>query len=193
MGASIEFTFLGPTHNCPADISILKQIPNFEITVPGTSDEFQLLFDSCATNKNPTYYRLSRDENSISQKVTFGEALVLKSGSLATIIARTDAEYCPRMFKEYDVTILYYTTISPFDYAALKQNANPNIVVIEPTYAGSIADDIQISLIDEEPYRVLNIGLPKIFFQNYGLSSDYYKEYGITSNGIRTKFEEFIK
>jgi len=82
VGASYDYAALGCTHHCPGDIQALKTIPGMQIIVPGTSKEFDTLFNSCYNNGSPTYYRLSERENKVSPIVEFGKANVLKKGSL---------------------------------------------------------------------------------------------------------------
>ena len=45
-----------------------------------------------------------------------------------------------------DVTILYYTTLNPFDSDLLNQNFNENIIVVEPYYEGGLNYKINKSL-----------------------------------------------
>jgi transketolase len=78
IGASYDYASLGSTHHCPADINILKQIPNMEIVVAGHADEFDKLFKQSYNNRNPTYYRLSDYSNNIDRDVKFGKANVIK-------------------------------------------------------------------------------------------------------------------
>ena len=37
VGSSYDYASLGPTHHCPGDVSMLKNIPNMQIIVPGNS------------------------------------------------------------------------------------------------------------------------------------------------------------
>ena len=51
VGASYDYSALGCTHHCPGDVGILKKIPNMEIIVPGTSQEFDQLFKEVYNNQ----------------------------------------------------------------------------------------------------------------------------------------------
>ena len=64
MGASYDYAALGCTHHCPGDVGMLKNIPDMEIILPGTAEEFDKLFRQSYANGNPTYFRLSEKQNS---------------------------------------------------------------------------------------------------------------------------------
>lgn len=144
VGSSCDYSSLGSTHHCPADVNILKQIPNMEIVVPGTAQEFDTLFRQSYTNGKPTYYRLSEHSNIENVDVTFGKANVLKVGRDATVIVVGNMlsevmEAC----EDKDVTILYYTTIAPFDFATLQKfSYSHKILLCEPYYEGGLLYDI---------------------------------------------------
>jgi transketolase len=74
VGASYDYAALGCTHHCPADVSILKSIPEMEIVLPGTAEEFDCLFNQVYDDGRPTYFRLSEQSNKESHVVKFGEA-----------------------------------------------------------------------------------------------------------------------
>jgi transketolase len=194
LGGSLEFTFLGPTHNCPADVGVLKLIPNMQIVVPGTLPEFDSLFRQCYDNNLPTYYRLSRDINNVHHDVTFGKANLIKKGSKATIIAIGPMlQLALDVLGEEDITILYYTTIAPFDSETLQEHlTNSRILLFEPYFKGGIAEDIISSLIGES-IKMNFIGIPKKFFTEYGLLSELTEEIGISHEQIRKKYLELLK
>ena len=143
-GSSIDYSSFGATHQCPAEIPILTQIPNMQIIVPGTPDEFKSLFLSTYDNGCPTYIRLSRDVNKESRDVRFGEANVIRKGKAVTIIAVGPIlEMVLEAAEGVDATILYYTTIHPFDANTLiEHSGSGKILVCEPYYEGAIDYDI---------------------------------------------------
>src|SRR5277367_5503004 len=59
VGASYDYSKLGPTHHCPGDGAILKTIPGMHIYVPGHPDEFDVLFRENYHKLAPKYFRLS--------------------------------------------------------------------------------------------------------------------------------------
>ena len=140
LGGSYDLTAFGDSHYCPADVTILNQIRNMQIVVPGTEEEFQLLLGQAYDNGFPTYYRVSTQRNFKSREVMFGKAEVIKVGTKATIIAVGPIlDLVFEVVADYDVTILYYTTVAPFDIETFKENfVGDRIMICEPYNSGVI-------------------------------------------------------
>lgn len=186
-GASYDYAALGCTHHCPGDIGTLLNIPNMQIIVPGTSKEFNKLMLENYNSGFPTYYRLSETENVLSQNVVFGKGIVLKTGTEATIICFGNLlNYVYDSCKDKNVTLLYYTTIQPFDTELLKQHFNKKIIVCEPFYEGTVNYIITQSL-QNKLYTLYNIGVPRQFLTNYGTKKDHDKHLGLDFLGIDSK------
>ena len=192
-GASLDYSSFGATHQCPADINALKQIPGFQIVVPGTADEFKILYEQSYDNLSPTYFRTSRDVNAQSQEVTFGKANVIKKGTKATVIAIGPLlDMVLEAVKDLDVTVLYYTTIEPFDELTLRDNyTTGKILVCEPFYTGGLLEDI-INSLSGEKLMLKEIGIPHAFPSHYGYTRDHYKDFGLTIDSIKDTMLEMI-
>jgi transketolase len=193
VGASYDYAALGATHHCPGDIGELKNIPGMEIVVPGHAAEYDTLFKSAYANGNPTYFRLSERENKQSFPVQFGKAHVVKKGKKATVIAvgpilSRVMEAC----EKEDVTILYYTTLAPFDRETLKKNCpSGKILVCEPYYAGALAFDIQETFAGK-PLSVVHAGMPHEFLTHYGKDAEHDELLGLTAKGIHKKLKKLL-
>lgn len=189
VGSSYDYAALGPTHHCPGDVQQLLTIPNFEIVIPGTSKEFDILFNESYSNSNPTYYRLSEYENHESFDVQFGKALVLKKGNSGTIVCVGNMLHKVLTATEnLDVTVLYYTTISPFDSETLINEFNDKIIVVEPYYEGGLNYFINKSL-EGKNYALYNIGVPHKFLTNYGKKIEHDNSLGLDVGGIKKRIE----
>jgi transketolase len=187
VGASYDYAALGPTHHCPGDIQLLLTIPNMEIIVPGTSKEFHKLFMESYDNNNPTYFRLSEYENEESYDVNFGKGILIKKGKNATIICFGNLlQSTLEATKDMDVTILYYTTINPFDSELVINNFNENIIVIEPFYEGSVNYKINKS-IPNKKFRLNNIGIPHNFLLNYGTKKEQDVFLNLNVEGLKNQ------
>ncbi|MCX5695162.1 MAG: hypothetical protein NTW18_00650 [Candidatus Omnitrophica bacterium] len=193
VGSSYDYAALGCTHHCPGDVGILKNLPGMEIILPGTAGELDILFRQVYANNNPTYFRLSEMQNSAEHKVNFGKAEVIKQGEQATVIAVgpiLDAVIAA--CKEIDATILYYTTVIPFDADTLKKNAvTAKIILCEPYYSGVLSSEI-LHAMNPRPITLECIGIPYKMLTNYGLAADHDDCLGLTSSKIREKIVEFI-
>ena len=192
VGNSYDYSSLGPTHHCPGDVQSLLTIPNMEIIVPGTSKEFDTLFREAYTDGSPTYYRLSEFENEDSQPVSLGKACLIRQGKTATIVCVGNTlTSTQRAVEDLDVTILYYTSVRPFDAKSLLDNFNENIILVEPYYEGGLNYLVNSSL-DSLKYRLLNIGVQVNFIENYGTKQENDESLGLDSKGIRKKIKKFL-
>lgn len=191
-GSSIDYSSFGATHQCPAEISVLSQIPNMQILVPGTPDEFRSLYLSTYDNGCPTYIRLSRDVNSESYDVKLGEANVIKKGKCLTIIAVGPMlKMVLEAAEDYDVTVLYYTSIHPFDSKTLIENTDSGkVLVCEPYYEGALDYDITKAL--KREVLIDHCGMPHEFCKHYGTTKENYAEMGLTVENIKKKINSLL-
>lgn len=194
VGASYDYAALGCTHHCPGDVAVLRTLPGMEIVVPGTPAEFDQLFRAAYAGPHPTYFRLSERSNPQAQNVEFGRANVLKQGKLATVIAvGTALPPVLAAVKDLDVTVLYYTTVAPFDGETLKRNSHGGkIVLVEPFYAGTLVADIYAAL-GTAAVAIQTIGVPHQFLTHYGHAEEHDEAIGLTPDAIRKRVTDFVR
>lgn len=193
VGASYDYATLGATHHCPADVGILKNVPGVEIVVPGTAEEFDTLFRQSYSNGNPTYFRLSERGNDESQNVKFGKAVVIKKGRRATVLAVGPMlKNVLKAVEKEDVTVIYYTTLSPFDAKTLKANiAGNKVLICEPYYEGALALDV-INAFPDTALEIVHAGMPKRFLSQYGTAEEHDEKLGMTAKAIGKKLKKLI-
>lgn len=192
-GAAYDFSSLGYSHYCAEDVGVLRNIPGIEFIAPGTGDEFVRLFEACAGNGHPTYYRLSDYDNSKSYNVEFGKATIIKKGKEATVIAiGTMLDTVLKAVEDQDVTVLYYTTLLPFDCKTLKDNCpSGKILVCGPEFKGSLDAEI-LSCFEGQTINISHVELPLEIFRNYGTKLQKDEFYGLTSENIRKTLVKLI-
>lgn len=193
VGASYDYSGLGTTHYCPGDVGALLQIPNMQIVVPGTAEEFHALLCEAYDNGRPTYYRLSEASNRKSRKIGFGKAAVMKQGTKATVIAvGTMLDQVLEAAKELDVSVLYYTTVAPFDADALRKAAvSKKILLCEPYYYGALTSKI-VDALAGSPVQLRYAGVPHEDITCYGTKAEIDASFQLTATGIREKLLELI-
>ena len=192
IGNSYDYAGLGCTHHCPSDVTILSVIPNMQIISPGNSYEFDSLFNQTYNNNAPTYFRLSEYEHDLNFKIEFGKANVIQEGSKALIVCYGNMlKPVYEAVKYLDVTLLYYSTIVPFDSETLKKHFINNIIVCEPFYEGSTNYFINKSL-EVVTYKLSNIGVPREFILNYGKKHQIDEILGLDVESIKTKINKLI-
>lgn len=193
-GASYDYGTDGMTHHGPGDVQILRSLPGMQIVVPGSASEFDRLFRETYANGAPTYYRLSVSENSIEHPVRFGKLEVIRRGTHATVIAV--GPMLSRVLaavEGMDVTVLYCTTVAPFDRATLRALcAGHDIVVVEPYYEGVLVPEISAAL-EDQPTRIKGIGVPHEVLSHYGTPEQHDEALGLTPSGIRSRIEAFFR
>lgn len=188
VGGSYDYAALGCTHHCPGDVEVMRSIPGMHIHVPGTAEEFDRLFKQSFGSSVAHYHRLSERSNSTSRVVERDKAMVVKKGSKATVVVvgpmlDTVLEAAGGL----DVSVLYYTTVTPFDVQTLRENSDSSrIVVVEPFYEGTLSADISKAM-GARPHTIRSIGVPRKFLSHYGKAQEIDEVLGLTSSHIRSQ------
>lgn len=195
VGASYDYAALGCTHHCPGDVAILKAIPGMRVVVPGCASEFDELFRQGYQGDQPIYFRLTEQSHSVSIPVSFGQATVVQEGKLGTVVVVGPLlEIALNACRDMDVTVIYYTTIEPFDRRTLSANCkNERIAIVEPFYEGTLCHEVVSALGPDRSVRVLTIGVPRRFRPSYGTVHQHDAECGLTVEGLEDKFERFFR
>jgi transketolase len=197
IGGSYDYSAEGMTHQGTGDVQVLRSLPGMRIVVPGSSDEFDTLFRAHYADSQPTYYRLSERQNPIPQQVRFGVAEVIRQGSeqsratiaavgpmLSTTLAATEG---------LDVTVLYYTTVAPFDSETLRARApHGRVVLVEPFYAGTLIPEVTAAM-DDIPVRAEAIGVPHRLITRYGTPEQHDHDLGLDVASVRAQIARFLE
>ena len=196
IGASYDYGTDGMTHHGSADVPILKTLPSMQICVPGTPDEFEALLRQTYRNGAPTYIRTSLQQNNTSRPVSFGKLHVEREGRAGVVVAvgpmldRTLAAV-----EELDLTVLYATTVAPFDEETLRDavaKTSPNVILVEPYYEGGLVQDAAKAL-QAIATRIEAIGVPRQVLERYGPPERHDREIGLTAEGIHARITRFLK
>ena len=184
-GASIDYSSFGATHQCPAEVAILKQIPGMQIVTAGTAKEFEALYRANYNNGKPTYYRMCRETNTFDNDVILGKANVIKRGKQLTVLAVGPMlKLAIDATEGLDVTILYYTSVAPFDYETLSNNCpSGRVIVCEPYYKGALLYDVVRALGGNISY-IETFGLPHVFCEHYGTTTQNMEYWGLTAREL---------
>ena len=188
VGGSFDYSALGMTHYCPGDVGALMQIPNMQIVLPGTAKEMDRLMTEAYDNGSPTYFRLSESSNTMEHDVSFARAIVVKQGTKATIVAvGTMLSAVMEAVADLDVTVLYYTTIRPFDRDTLLRNLPTNkILLCEPYYTGALTTEIVMTCHDK-PVHLDFVGMSCEVPKTYGTVQENLAAFGMDAKSIREK------
>ncbi len=193
VGASYDYSALGCTHHCPGDVAVLHALPGMKILLPGTPVEFDRLFRAAYAASQPAYFRLSERGNSQSHPVEPGRAQVAQQGAKATVLAVGPAlRWVQEAARDMDVTVLYYTTVAPFDSATLRHNcASGRLLLVEPYYAGVLLSEASRAL-EPKAVRIRTLGVPRSFLTSYGGLEEQEQAMGLTAGCVRQAIKELI-
>ncbi len=193
-GAAYDFSTLGYSHYCPEDAATLRLLPGMEVLTPGTPEQFARLFRACRRNGRPSYFRMTDHCNRVRVDVEFGKASVIKWGTQATVIAVAEQlDATLTACEGLDVTVLYYTTLAPFDYVTLRENcANGLVFVSAPLYEGTLYPEL-IKALSGMRVRLGGAEIPLEVLRSYGGKTEKDKDLGLDAAGIRSRLSAFLR
>jgi transketolase len=194
VGASYDYAALGCTHHAPEDVAILKTIPGMRVIVPGCAGEFDGLFRQAYQGDQPSYFRLSEQSHSMSISVSFGRATVVREGHSGTIVVvgpllGTVLNACA----DADVTVLYYTTLAPFDRETLRSKTTTDrIAIVEPLYEGTLCHEVLSAFGAKRALKILPVGVPHQFLTSYGSAPQQDLACRLDFNSLKERLNEFF-
>lgn len=194
VGGSYDYAALGCTHQSAGDVALLKSVPGMRIVVPGTAEEFDVLFRQAYDGDRPIYFRLSERSHSQSIPVEFGEAALVREGRGGTVVAVGPMlgpvlEACC----DLDLSVLYYTTLEPFDGARLRACATTDrIAIVEPFYEGTLSHDVLSALAGKQSVRILSLGVPRRFRHSYGTAAQQDAECELNASALKQRLNDFF-
>jgi len=193
-GGSYDYASEGGTHQAGGDAAAMLAIPRMQVLVPGHGDEVAALLRASYANGEPTYVRTSLATNDRAHEVAPGRIEVVRRGMEATVLA-----FGPMLSRTlaategFDVTVVYATSLEPFDEHGLAAIAGdePHVIAVEPWYEAASAPALIRSL-GERPSRYATIGVPKRFVHDYGSWAEIDAGLGLDERGIRGRLEALI-
>jgi len=192
VGASFDYAALGCTHHCPADISILSDIPGANLFIPGTASEFEHLFRANWNNGELNYFRLSENVNSVSY-ISKSHLQLVKSGESATVIVVGPVlDRVIESTKNLNLDLIYLNNLGPeeLDFSGIEIKGK-KVVIIEPYYSGPVLQRMS-SYLESNDLRVLQIGIPRKFLTNYGTPEEHYSSLGFAPEDLYQRIKGFI-
>ncbi|MEV7072298.1 transketolase [Streptomyces sp. NPDC093990] len=194
--ASFDWPAGGYTHMAPGDVALLDTLDGWTVHVPGHPDEAEtLLRHAVAAGDDKVYVRLSLQANREALPVDGRRFRTVREGRsgvvvavgpmLDNVLAATDG---------LDVTVLYATTVRPFDAAALRRAtgaAGADVVLVEPYLAGTSTAAANNALADV-PHRVLGLGVGRRELRRYGTIEEHVAAHGLDARSLRERIGAFL-
>ncbi|MDX3382141.1 transketolase [Streptomyces niveiscabiei] len=194
--ASYDWPAGGFTHMSPGDVALLDTLDGWTVHVPGHPDEAEtLLRHAVAAGDDKVYVRLSELSNDEARPVDGHGFLTVREGRRGVVLAvgpTLDAVLAAT--EDLDVTVLYGTTVRPFDAAALRRAtdaAGTDVVLVEPYLAGTSTPAANDALADR-PHRVLGLGVGRRELRRYGTVEEHTAAHGLDAESLRKRIGGFL-
>lgn len=195
VGGSYDYAAEGATHQAPADAGLMFAIPRMQVLVPGHEDEVVPLLRQVYAGTEPSYLRLGAARNPQAFDVAPGRLEVIARGVGPVVVVAFGPMLWPalRAVEGRDVTVLYATSLRPFDAGALAAATGdaPIVVAVEPWYQGTAAPVLNEALA-HRPARFVSIGVPRDFIHRYGTREGIDRALGLDATGIRRRLAEVM-
>jgi transketolase len=193
-GASYDYAASGGTHHAPGDVQAMLAIPGMRVLVPGHADEVERLLRATFGDGVPTYLRTTMAENREAFAVEPGRLDVVRRGRGGTVVCV--GPMLSRSLEALDgvnVTVLYATTIAPFESETLRSvvAAGSSVAVVEPYYEGTTALAMRAA-VEDRAVRLVSIGVPRRFLHNYGEPEEHDTALGLDATGIRRRLASIL-
>ena len=182
VGASYDYVGLGPTHHGPADIPTLFNVPNINLYVPGSRDEFEKQLENNYNNRKLNYFRISEFPN--NETLRNEEYILRNPKSKKYIIAAGPTMNNVRAAAiETEYNIIYVNEIKKMSIDLINDFKNAQeIVTVEPYYPGTL---LNILVSQGISCSFKQIGVRKEFHNFYGTYDDHLEFDGLDAKRIR--------
>jgi len=195
VGASYDDPSWGRTHQGPGDVALLDTLPGWTVHVPGHEDEVEPLLRKAIAGDGRVYLRLSERANSEAVPVSDGFT-VLRQGRAGVVIAVGPMlDQVLAATSTMDVTVLYASTIRPFDRAGLRAAVDasaPNVVLVEPYLKGTSAFEVTEALGDV-PHRLRSFGVWRDKEARvYGTAEEHDRLFGMDPASLAESITSFL-
>lgn len=195
-GGSYDWPAGGFTHMSPGDVALLDTLDGWTVHVPGHPDEAEVLLRQAAKGDDRVYVRLSLQTNARALPVTGSGFLTVREGSHGVVVAVGPMlDNVLAATEGLDTTVLYATTVRPFDGAALRRALGDagaaEAVIVEPYLAGTSTAAADEALVDV-PHRVLGLGVGRRELRKYGEMDEHLTAHGLDVRSLRARVSGFL-
>lgn len=180
VGASFDYAGLGCTHHCPADVSLMYNIPGARIFLPGSAQEFDLAFRTFYSS-GINYFRISEDGH---QAGNYGLGFVNIQENSSATVATVFIGPCARFYDVNSIassqSIWYLNYIDDSINLTLPENIKV-CKIIEDFYSGPVEDLIK----KWNPSVIVETYSPeRKFLDAYGTRGGAYEKVGLNQEHI---------
>ncbi|GAA0634453.1 transketolase [Kutzneria viridogrisea] len=194
-GGSYDIADNGRTHMAPGDVALMDTLPGWRIQVPGHPREAAELVSAALPGEDSVYLRLSAQSNAQARPVTPTLQVVRRGREAVVVAVGPTLDRVLAATASMDVTVLYASTVRPFDGAGLRAavefTGRADVVLVEPYLAGTSTHCVAEALL-HVPHRVLALGVRRdVELRAYGEPADHDAAHGLDVTGIAAAVHTF--
>ncbi|UQA97655.1 transketolase family protein [Streptomyces halobius] len=196
-GGSYDWPSGGFTHMAPGDVGLLDTLDGWTVHVPGHPDEAEILLrQAAAAGDDKVYVRLSVQANEAPRPVDGARFRTLREGRQGVVVAVGPMlDPVLAATEGLDVTVLYATTVRPFDAETLRAATGAageaDVVTVEPYHAGTSTRFVNEALLDRS-HRVLGLGVSRQELRRYGQLDEHLAGHGLDPHSLRERITGFL-
>lgn len=195
-GGGVVYAPLGPTHLAVEDIAILRTLPNMTIIAPCDADEMGRVMTASLDIEGPVYIRLAKGGDEIvsdpSRGFEIGKAIVMRDSSdgmfmTTGVMTQLALQACAELEKDgINCGVMHHHTIKPLDGRSLEElipSVNAVVTVEEHTRIGGLGSAVLEYCNDniaEQSAKIVRLGLPDRFVEQYGSQNSLLANIGIS-------------
>lgn len=194
VGASYDAAAAGRTHQAPEDVALMSTLPGWNVHVPGHPDEVEAILRSTAAGTGLDYIRLAESANREAVRYSSELSPIRRGSARGVTVIAVGPSLAPVLeaTADLDATVLYASTVRPFDAETLRTFLGaPEVVLVEPYLAGTSSAEASAALKDC-PHRLLALGVARREHRHYGSSSEHDQAHGLDAAGIRRSVTDFL-
>lgn len=208
-GGGLVYAPLGPTHLAIEDMAILRALPNMTVTAVADAEEMVRLMDATLDWPGPLYIRLGKGGDPVvsdaARGFEIGKAIPMREarGGRPTValiscgvMTRRALEAADRLeTRGIDCAVLHLHTVKPLDEEAvlsLARDAETLVTIEEHSLIGGLGSavcDLLVDRLGQGLPRLLRLGLPDAFPQNYGRQESLLEHFGLEGPQIAERIE----
>jgi transketolase len=204
VGSSFDYSKLGCSHHTYADVSLINHLKNSNIIIPGSANEFNVLFKKIYKKKTINYFRLtefSHEINFSKSKIKFGKGIVVKKGKDLTICTiGSQLKNVLQAAKSlenlgFSVEVLYFHTFKPFDKNLVKRSVRKTkkLLTVETLSAtDGLYNLCLVACANSFQFRVKQIAI-KDFVRGYGSYDELCLKTGVNKENIIRESKKLLK
>lgn len=195
VGASFDYSRLGATHHCPADLALFASIPGARVWTPSSSEELRTVLTHAYSSKTLDYVRLSSMEADLDFSVLnnpLAGIQFLQTGNGPLVLAIGSAlRHMAPIASDLGLRLAYVTRVAPFPFDQLAEHVDgEGLIIVEPGYEGStlFAEPRLASL-----GKVHSLGVPRNFIRDYASFDVLEDSVGLSRRVLEIRIRQILE